>query len=89
MEYEDYFANKLIKDIEFCIKHVERNPKQIKSILEQYLVHVNIKDCKVRDYIDLASQLCLDNPKKSKMICESLVVEFKPLSIDCNKNETK
>ena len=39
--------------------------------------------------MDLASQLCLDNPRKSKKLCESLVVEFKPESIDCDKNETK
>ena len=89
MECKDYFVNKLIRDIEFCIKHIERNPKQIKSILDRYLSHTNIKDCKIRDYMDLASHLCLDNPRKSKKLCESLVVEFKPESIDCDKNETK
>lgn len=87
MEYEDFYINKFLNDMLFCAKHVERNPKEIKSILDQYCNLDYIISPYIKDKLIVASEICLDNPKKVKNICFMLIESLKNFKIKENEVE--
>ncbi len=69
MKCEDFYVNKFLSDIEFCSKHIERDPMSVKKIINQYINFNQIGTCDIRDILEMMSQICLDNPKKVKKMC--------------------
>lgn len=85
MEYEDFYINRIINDLLFCYKHIERNPKYVKSIIEQYCNMSYIKNDYIIENLIIASDICLDNPKKAKNICLTIIRYLKPHEIKENE----
>jgi hypothetical protein len=81
MEYEDFYINKFLNDMLFCAKHVERNPREIKSILDQYCNLSYILSYDIKDKLTMASDICLDSPRKAKNICLTLIDSFRDYKI--------
>jgi hypothetical protein len=83
MNCEDYYINKFLSDIEFCSRHVERDPLYVKKIINQYVNFNQINECDIRVVLEMMSQICLDNPKKVKKMCLYLLQSLQGEKLIC------